>query len=209
MVPIARALDQVRAWWRPRAVAAYSSVVLGSTAVVGLVATELVKYPRGLPGHSTKIAIVTALATFVAALAAAGVACVACGAEQIQQDLAASPSVSTADWERQTEMYLQMRAALDSLLACTAAIIGAAIISTGALRDATIAWQHALNPADTAETIFPQEQVLAYGVFYSAVLALLYLPVYERRDARASDRRPSCRQERRSRSCAKAGCGYR
>jgi hypothetical protein len=94
------------------------------------------------------------------------------------QDL--SPTISTADWERRTEMLLEARAALDSLLACTATIIGAAIISTGVLRNATIPWEQARHPARTAEAIFPEEQVLAYGIFYSAVLALLYLPVYER-----------------------------
>lgn len=94
------------------------------------------------------------------------------------QDL--SPTISTAEWERRTEMLLEARAALDSLLACTATIIGAAIISTGVLRNATIPWEQARNPARTAEAIFPEEQVLAYGIFYSAVLALLYLPVYER-----------------------------
>jgi hypothetical protein len=178
LVPIARAVDQLRRWWRPARVAGYVGVVLGSTAVVGIASAKLVDFPHFLPGHEWKIGVITALGTCVAAFAASGVACVAIGSEHIVQDL--SPTISTADWERRTEMLLEARAALDSLLACTATIIGAAIISTGVLRNATIPWEQAHHPGRTAEAIFPEEQVLAYGIFYSAVLALLYLPVYER-----------------------------
>ena len=180
LVPIARTLESVRAWWRPRSVAGHVGVVVGCTAAVGVAAGVLVDFQHGLPGYTAKVDIVTALGAGVAGLAAAGVACVACGVEEIERGLAASEPMSNAVWEKWTEAYLYLRAALDGLLACTAAIIGAAILSTGALRNATIAWRHSLGSTKTADAIFPQEQVLAYGIIFSVVLALLYLPVYER-----------------------------
>jgi hypothetical protein len=183
LVPIARALENLRPWWRARSAAVYVGVVLASTAVISILTAKLVAYPRGLPGHTTKVDVITAFAIAVAALAAAGVGFVTTGVDELEGDLASQPDVGPAIWERRAASCVGLRAALDSLLAITAAIIGAGVLSTGVLREATISWQQALDPATSPEAIFPEEQVLAYGVGFSFVLALVYLPVYVRLQA--------------------------
>jgi hypothetical protein len=180
LVPIARALDDLRPWWRGRAAAVYVGVVLASTTSLAAIGAKLVAYPHGLPGHTTKVDVITAFAIAVAALAAAGVGFVTTGVDEVGRDLASQREVCPAICEQGAASYVRLRAALDSLLAITAAIIGAAVLSTGALREATISWQQALNPATSGDVIFPEEQVLAYGIGFSLVLALVYLPVYVR-----------------------------
>jgi hypothetical protein len=56
-------------------------------------------------------------------------------------------------------------------------VLAAGILATGALRNTLVAWdnRHAATPVDDA---FPLEHLLAYGIFFSMLLALIYVPVY-------------------------------
>ena len=56
-------------------------------------------------------------------------------------------------------------------------MIGAAVLATGGLRNAVLAYS--ASPGAHAVD-FPREFVLMYGIFYSAVLALVYVPTYAR-----------------------------
>ena len=189
LVPIARTLRRVRRWWTAWGVAGYVGVVIASAVIVTVAAATLVHFPYGLPGHEHKIEIITTLGLGVAALGAAGVSCIARGAQELQQQFQRAPPAADGAWQTAVRTCLELRAALDGLLVSMAAIIGAAILSTGALRNATIAWQQALGSTRTADAIFPQDQVLAYGIVFSAALGLLYLPVYERLGAAATQLR--------------------
>jgi hypothetical protein len=72
---------------------------------------------------------------------------------------------------------LRLRELMHRALFVLGTVLGAGILATGALRNALIAWdnEHAATAVDDA---FPLEHLLAYGVFFSMLLALIYVPVY-------------------------------
>jgi hypothetical protein len=69
---------------------------------------------------------------------------------------------------------IQARTKLLALLSAVGALIGAAVLTTGALRNALLA---ARSP-DGKAVKYPIEYVLVYGLFFSALLAVIYIPVY-------------------------------
>lgn len=75
--------------------------------------------------------------------------------------------------------FLRLREMLHGSLLILGAIIGAATLATAALRNALLANAHATH----AKVAFPIEYVLAYGLFFSALLAVVYVPVYARLQA--------------------------
>jgi len=72
------------------------------------------------------------------------------------------------------ESYLQLRAVLERVLGIEGAILGAAILAAGALRNVVVAWH---NGDDSS---FPPEYVLLWGAFFTLLMALLYAPIYHR-----------------------------
>ena len=70
--------------------------------------------------------------------------------------------------------YLELRAILQRVLLVEGAIIGAAVLASGALRNAVVAFH------DHDDSKFPRELVLVYGAYFTTLLALLYAPVYIR-----------------------------
>jgi hypothetical protein len=72
------------------------------------------------------------------------------------------------------DAYLELRAVLQRVLAVEGAIIGAAILASGALRNAAVAYHGGDNSA------FPREDVLIYGAYFTLILAVIYAPVYQR-----------------------------
>ncbi|MGZ4271187.1 MAG: hypothetical protein ACXVSX_18505, partial [Solirubrobacteraceae bacterium] len=125
-----------------------------------------------LPGHSIKVAVLTGLALVVAAVAAVGVGWVAAGIEDVARE--------ETSWSRRVTTHRELRGALDRLVLCMGVIVGAAILATGALRNATISWSRVQHSALPPDQIFPPEQVLLAGVYFTGLLALLAIPNYER-----------------------------
>ncbi|MCA9735716.1 hypothetical protein KC799_26500 [candidate division KSB1 bacterium] len=72
--------------------------------------------------------------------------------------------------EENIAKFLNLQMYLKRFLAIAGTIIGVATLTTGALRNARLA----LNP----DLNMPPELILIYGAFFSAVLALAYLPAY-------------------------------
>jgi hypothetical protein len=173
LVPIAQTLDKVGRWCSARVVWLYGGAVIGAAAIAAAFGELLVNRPHWtLPGHTPKIAVLTALAVVVAAIAAVGIGCVGAGAEAIELDRDQS-------WEHRVAYFVALREGLDRMVLCMGVIVGAAVLATGALRTATISWQQALD-AQARLDEFPEEHVLLYGLYFSAVIALLAIPIYER-----------------------------
>jgi hypothetical protein len=82
----------------------------------------------------------------------------------------ASARLASADGGKAVPEYLVLRGELRRFLTAAAAIIGAATLSTGALRSAILANVH--------DASFPSEYVLYYGAYFSLLLALAYAPAY-------------------------------
>lgn len=72
--------------------------------------------------------------------------------------------------------FLRLREVLHGSLLILGTIIGAATLATGALRNALLSYAHDAH----AHITFPIEYVLGYGLFFSALLAVVYVPVYGR-----------------------------
>src|SRR5918996_2116660 len=56
-------------------------------------------------------------------------------------------------------------------LSVAGAVIGLAVLAAGALRKATV-------PEFVADRAFPQEGILLYGAFFTALLLLVYVPAH-------------------------------
>ena len=119
-------------------------------------------YP--LPYHEWKIFALSLVGMSVALLGVARLALVKVALEN-------EPASGTlADVER----YLELRTLLERVLAVEGAILGAAILAAGGLRNTVVAF-HSHD-----QSSFPREYVLVYGAYFTLLLALLYAPVYRR-----------------------------
>jgi hypothetical protein len=144
------------------------SWAVGSTAVpiVGFVVAASLRskleYP--IPHHQAKVIVVSLLG---AAVALVGVAALA------RIDFALRHETFEPTKEG-VDAYLRLHAVLQRVLAVEGAILGAAILASGALRNAVVAYH------DHDNASFPREFVLLYGTYFTLVLAVLYAPVYRR-----------------------------
>ena len=67
--------------------------------------------------------------------------------------------------------YIHLRRLLQRVLTIEGAILAAAVLSAGALRNAVISSTH-------HQSAYPRELVFIVGAYYTLILALLYAPVY-------------------------------
>lgn len=159
--------DLVQGWRRAevgRAAAVALAVVL-AVIVVGFPSLSLAReIPWPLEGHQWKIRLLTVVGGLLVAVPAlAGVALVH---ERVRHR-------SGAPIDRaEVAVVLDARAEVLRFLSVAGAVIGLAILAAGALQRATVAG--AFVPADR----FPQEAVLLYGAFFTALLALVYVPAH-------------------------------
>lgn len=164
---LARALRKFAGEW-----AANTRMIAGVTAgfallvilpvVVGERLRSTPDYP--LPHHVVKVELITLLGVTAGLIGAAAVALVYAATGRA---LTRSGKVAAEELGN----YFALRAVLLQLLAVEGAILSAAILATGALRHAVVSYTG-------REASFPQETLLAYGIYLSAVVALLYGPVY-------------------------------
>jgi uncharacterized membrane protein len=75
------------------------------------------------------------------------------------------------------------RTKLLALLLAFGSLIGVAVLATGALRQAVLA----VKTSDGKAAEYPIEYVLIFGLFYSALLAIIYVPAYFRLQDRSRD----------------------
>ena len=134
-----------------------------------------------LPGQQTKFIILNLLGAAVALLGVAEMALV-------KAALQAEPARGgAADFVR----FLELRGVLQRILAVEGTILGAAILVTGALRNAVNAYpgqlrahpgflHHHPSQKDFLHASYPHEYLLLYGAYLTLLLALFYAPVYLR-----------------------------
>jgi hypothetical protein len=78
---------------------------------------------------------------------------------------------------------LLARTKLLALLSAVGALIGVSVLTTGALRNALLS----VRPAGGEMVEYPIEYVLINGLFYSALLAVIYIPAYFRLQDRSRE----------------------
>jgi len=118
-----------------------------------------------LPEHTLKVSIIVSVAIVIGVLAIVGIWM----AGIALQSLPGKVLVESGDVER----FLELRGALNGLLAFAGGIIGLATLSTGALRNAVLA----LNPT-SPKYEFDAQYVLVYGLFFTGLLAIAYAPSF-------------------------------
>jgi hypothetical protein len=151
-------------WSRARgAVVAY--VVAAAIPLYGFVVYASLRTHTSdpLPDHKWKLFVLYSLGTAIALIGVAEFALLkAC----LQNEAA---SGSAADVAR----YVDLRVLLQRVLTVEGAILAAAVLAAGALRNAVIAYTH-------HQSGYPREYVFIVGAFFTLILALLYTPVYTR-----------------------------
>jgi hypothetical protein len=134
------------------------------TAFLWAVEKFVPEYP--LPHHVLKMVGLTLLAWFVALRGFIGMWTVRFALQADYIEKASDPST------RAVQRYLRLRDHLQFFLTCSGAIIAGGVLAAGALRDAMIAD----NPA--IKTTYPTGLLLAYGLFFTAILAVVYAPAF-------------------------------
>jgi hypothetical protein len=87
--------------------------------------------------------------------------------------------------DRSLTDLVRLRELMHQALGLLGAVLTAGVLTTGALRNALIAWsEHSANLHPVPDP-FPLEDLLGYGVFFSTLLALIYAPVHLRYQYRA------------------------
>jgi len=138
-------------------------IAVSATVIVALVVGFEISFSSAVPDypladHPTKLRILTGVGSLVALSAFAGMWLVESVIERRRSSQRMKALVE----------YLRLRDDLRRFLDAAAAIIGAATLSTGALRGAVV--------AEVPGAEFPPEYVLYYGAFFSVLLALAYAP---------------------------------
>jgi hypothetical protein len=143
-----------------------AGIPLAAVVIFASVHSEI-HYP--LPWHSWKVLALSLIGIGVALIGIAELAAIKFALEN-------DPPVAgnSADIER----YLRLRTLLQRILGIEGAIIGAAVLATGGLRNAVVAYDGLVANYGITNSPFPREYVLIYGAFFTLMLALLYAPVY-------------------------------
>jgi hypothetical protein len=159
-VQIRKGLD--RAWPDARgAVVAY--VVAAAVPLYGFVAYASLHTHTSdpLPDHRWKLFALETLGTTIALI---GVAEFALVKVCLQNEAARGTAADIA-------RFVDLRSLLQRVLTIEGAILGAAVLAAGALRNAVIAYTH-------DQSAYPREYVFIVGAYFTLILALLYAPVY-------------------------------
>jgi hypothetical protein len=165
--------------WRGRHLA--GRLVLWSLVVAGVITAGLLSqrtYP--LPGHGIKMSFITFIGFLAMLPAVAVVTRVHLRASTIldwpRNDDGWIDELSSISERRSNPVagFLRLRELLDNALLILGTVVGAAILSSGALRNAVLAREGA------SASDFPIELVLVYGLFFTGLLAIVYVPTYLR-----------------------------
>jgi hypothetical protein len=115
--------------------------------------------------QTLKMPLISFIGSIAGTLAIVGIWLVQAASERMECRLE-----SGAEHTKEVKIFLDLQTKLERFLLAAGIIIGAATLATGGLRNATLAYEK------TAP--FPRENVLLYGMFFSGLLALIYVPAY-------------------------------
>jgi hypothetical protein len=183
-------LPSVRRGWSGRSkrleVFWHSPEPLASTVVIGILvfllaygSRRLRHWPDYFPGHDWKVPVLTAIGVLVGLFAAWGIwlthAKLTALADQIdQQDLTPEGALHE---------FLIYQARLKRFLGALGAILGLLVLATAAHRQTVLAYDHKLHctptcPRDYQPIDYGYQLVLIYGLFFSILIAAVYLPTH-------------------------------
>jgi hypothetical protein len=152
--------------WRRVAVSTSAIAVMWfAVSAASVLTRRSLGYKISFDYVNAKLAVFNSVGGAVAICALLGMVLVHAGLMGIRLHV---PSEAARD--RSIEDLLLLREHLQRLLVVEGAIIGAAVLSYAALRNAVL--------ADSPKQPFPRELVLIYGAAFSIALALVWAPIY-------------------------------
>ena len=144
-----------------------SLVIVAVASWAGLLAAAFgPKIPNYLPHHREKLLLISGLGWVAGSIAASGIWLL----HGEMKELLARPVPGA----RELEELLALRDKLQRFLAVSGSIIGLAILGAGAERNMISAYTAEFHVTGG----FPIEYVLIYGLFFSALLAVVYFPTH-------------------------------
>ena len=156
-----------RGWRRNAHELIESLVILALASWAGLlVAAFGPRIPDYLPHHREKLLLISGLGWITGSIAASGIWLL----HGEMKELLARP----VPGPREFDELLALRAKLQRFLAVSGSIIGLAILGAGAERNMISAYTSEFHVTGG----FPIEYVLIFGLFFSALLALVYFPTH-------------------------------
>jgi hypothetical protein len=177
----AQALWSLRPWNPSRAAVLVGAVVIALLVGIGIALARFGPKPDyPLEGHEWKLVVMTAAGSFVAFLALITAWAVVGEADRalvrIRETSADRYAVLAKHVSRDhrgktvIEWYLRLRQILTRSLGVQGAILGAAVLATGARQ----------NALESVGIKVPFEHMVLYGLVLSALIGLLYLPCHQR-----------------------------
>jgi hypothetical protein len=187
LVPVWSLIRALRRWisWGFVAIGAVLTLVVASfVALIGQFGMTPVLDHQGF-----KFGVVTALGYFLVALPAA--VCVwavqraadeaiALRGDWLESFRAFARDDTGAEAPTGIEWYLRMRAYLERGVTILGLVVAAAVLASAGFRNANLAWEKDRSPGAELDDVFAFERVLAYGLFFTLLIGLLYAPAHLR-----------------------------
>jgi hypothetical protein len=161
LLPSVRRLRRLYGETVRREVAASTVIILVVIVLLVVVGPLLSSRPEYLPRHTVKLGFLTLIGALVGLVAAQGIWLVRGGLNAVAEDTVP---------ERALNQFRSLQGELQRYLATLGAILGLLVLTTAAQRHAV------LDYAPTANYDF--ELVLVYGLFFSILIAAVYVPTY-------------------------------
>jgi hypothetical protein len=136
---------------------------------------DRMRLPRDWPlfHYELKINVVVALVLAAGLLAVIGIWVVGLRLDRLFRDAGRTPT------DADVNEFIRLRQTLMLLLGVVAAIIGLATLATGALRNAVLALDAFAKPNTSPPPYqFDEQYVLIYGLFFTGLLAVAFLPSF-------------------------------
>jgi hypothetical protein len=169
LVPLWRTVKPLLPYWNAaKSDLTFLMLAFALAVGVGFAAGPLLtRFPDFLPWYHWKLLGLSIVGGFIGLLAVFGMWL----AHVKLRQMARAPVT-----EKSVAEFLAVRETLHNLLLFVGALIGMAILAAGAERQAIAAYSALTNANDPGR--FPAEYVLVYGIYFSALLALAYVPVH-------------------------------
>jgi hypothetical protein len=169
LAPLWRTVKPLFPYWeKGKGDLVFLTLAFALAVVVGIGAGPfLVHIPNFLPWHEWKLLGLSAVGGSVGLLAVFGMWL----AHVRLRGMAGEPVTDAS-----VDDFLAVRETLHNLLLFVGALIGLAILAAGGERQAVAAYSELTKVKDPGR--FPPEYVLVYGIYFTALLALAYVPVH-------------------------------
>lgn len=157
-------------------------VALAATVLAGLVAFGgPARSVDVLAPYSWRIRLLTVVGFLVALPAVVGIWSVSPALGRLEAKVGPSGTAWSEAHAEVVRGLIQLRSVLRRLLGALGAIVAALTLAAGAQRNAVLAWGEEVGPS----VDFPAVAVILYGLLFTALVALIYLPAHARLDGAA------------------------